>query len=758
VLRSLPPDVRIDLIRTRAQAISDRLSILLDNGLLGLGLVVLLLFLFLNARTVFWVAAGIPVAMLAAIAMMYLAGQTINMVSLFALIITLGIVVDDAIVVGEHADYRVRNLGESPVVAAENAAIRMAPPVFAATLTTVIAFGSLALLGGRLGYLISAIPLAVTVVLIASLIECFLILPHHMSRSLAHSAKEHWYDLPSRIVNRGFAKFRDFVFRPLMRLVIWARYPVLAGLIVILTVQAAHLIRGDVPTRFFVAPERSSISGNFAMLDGASRSDTLEMMREMQRATKAMGEKYEAKYGTNPILYIVAEVGGNSGAGLSGVRTKSADLLGSVAIELIEVDQRPYSSAQFINDLQDSVRQHPLTEIVSFRGWRAGPSGDSLAVNFYGADARTLKNAAEVLKTAVSQFGEVSGVEDSLSYDKPELILYLTAQGRALGFSIDGLGQVLRHRLSGIEAATFPDGQRSASIRVALSQDALAADFLQRMQLRTNAGDYVPLTDIVTVQVRGGFSTVFRENGIRQVSVTGNISEDDPARAEEISKQIEQVILPGIASRFDVGFEMSGLAKQEREFMSDAVVGFALCLIGIFLVLAWIFSSWTRPFVVMAIIPFGIVGTVYGHLAWDVPLSMFTMQAQFLKPTVVTLVYGLAFGMVLVLFLVPTLLAIQQDFKRRRSAFKRALRKPRRTGLTGFVTAVAALTIAVLFSVTLGAAVVRGALPEILLQVLPSTAANAPFGLLAFALFMAGSILVVLLAYLSAGLVLLRRK
>ena len=643
-------------------------------------------------------------------------------------------------------------------MAAENAAIRMAPAVFAATLTTVIAFGSLALLGGRLGYLISAIPLAVTVVLIASLIECFLILPHHMSRSLAHSAKEHWYDLPSRIVNRGFAKFRDFVFRPLMRLVIWARYPVLAGLIVILTVQAAHLIRGDVPTRFFVAPERSSISGNFAMLDGASRSDTLEMMREMQRATKAMGEKYEAKYGTNPILYIVAEVGGNSGAGLSGVRTKSADLLGSVAIELIEVDQRPYSSAQFINDLQDSVRQHPLTEIVSFRGWRAGPSGDSLAVNFYGADARTLKNAAEVLKTAVSQFGEVSGVEDSLSYDKPELILDLTAQGRALGFSIDGLGQVLRHRLSGIEAATFPDGQRSASIRVALSQDALAADFLQRMQLRTNAGDYVPLTDIVTVQVRGGFSTVFRENGIRQVSVTGNISEDDPARAEEISKQIEQVILPGIASRFDVGFEMSGLAKQEREFMSDAVVGFALCLIGIFLVLAWIFSSWTRPFVVMAIIPFGIVGTVYGHLAWDVPLSMFTMQAQFLKPTVVTLVYGLAFGMVLVLFLVPTLLAIQQDFKRRRSAFKRALRKPRRTGLTGFVTAVAALTIAVLFSVTLGAAVVRGALPEILLQVLPSTAANAPFGLLAFVLFMAGSILVLLLAYFSAGLVLLRRK
>ncbi len=200
---TLPEGVTIDLIRTRAESISARLNILLDNGLVGLGLVVLLLFLFLNARTAFWVAAGIPVAMLAAIALMYVAGLTLNMISLFALIITLGIVVDDAIVVGEHADFRARNLGESPVVAAENAAKRMAAPVFSATITTILAFAGLVAIGGRFGELIADIPFTVIVVLAASLVECFLILPNHMAHALAHSAKEHWYDWPSRQVNRG---------------------------------------------------------------------------------------------------------------------------------------------------------------------------------------------------------------------------------------------------------------------------------------------------------------------------------------------------------------------------------------------------------------------------------------------------------------------------------------------------------------------------------------------------------------------------
>lgn len=809
----LPEGVSIDLIRTRAEMITGRLNILLENGLMGLGLVVLLLFLFLNARIAFWVAAGIPVAMTAAIAIMYAAGLTINMISLFALIITLGIVVDDAIVVGEHADFRSRRLGEDPKSAAENAARRMFLPVFSATITTVIAFFGLTAIGGRFGDLISDIPFTVIVVLIASLVECFLILPNHMAHALAHSAKEHWYDWPSRQVNKGFRWFRDGVFRHFMRFVVWARYPVMAGAVVILASQVNLFISGDLQWRFFNSPEQGSISGNFAMAPGATREDTIEVMRGLQQSVEDLGAKYEAEHGLNPILYVISEIGGSTGRGLAGADTKDPDQLGSIAIELIDADLRPYSSFAFVAELQENAPQHPLLETISFRGWRGGPGGDSLDVDLYGANAETLKAAAEELKARVGRNPEVSALEDNLSYDKEELILNLTPQGQALGLTIDELGRVLRQRLGGIEAATYPIGVRSASIRVQLPEDELTADFIERTQIRTPDGVYVPLADIVTVESRAGFSTVRRENGVRVVTVTGDISEDDPARAEEISTELAEVILPDIEETFGITTRMSGLAEQEQAFLNDAVVGLILCLTGIYLTLSWVFSSWTRPLVVMAIIPFGLVGTIFGHNAWDIPLSMFSIvgmigmvgiiindsivlvttideyakerglvpaiidgaadrlrpvllttlttvlgllpllyegsvQAEFLKPTVITLIYGLGFGMFLVLLVVPALIASQNDIYRQFVAVRRALGSPKRAGAAGGLAAVVGLACAAWFAATLGAEIATGAVAAPVLTLLPMLA-----GFPSIAVFMAGLAAIIFVGWIAAALI-----
>ncbi|SEO74779.1 Multidrug efflux pump subunit AcrB [Salinihabitans flavidus] len=815
---TLPEGVSVELIRTRAEAITGRLDILVDNGLMGLGLVLALLFLFLNARVAFFVAAGIPVAMCAAIAMMYAAGLTLNMVSLFGLIITLGIVVDDAIVVGEHADMRARRLGEAPVVAAETAARRMALPVFSSTLTTVIAFFGLMAIGGRFGDMISDIPFTVIVVLLASLVECFLILPNHMAHALTHSAKEHWYDWPSRTVNRGFRWLRDVPFRRFSAFVIAARYPVLAGVIVILSSQVALLLNGEVQWRFWNAPEQASVSGNFMMAPGATRADSMEMMRELQRATEALGADYEERYGRNPLEYVIAEIGGNTGRGLSGADTKDPDQLGGIAIELIDADLRPYSSFAFVGELQERVEPHPLVEEVSFRGWRSGPGGDALDVQFSGADSETLKAASEALKSSLAEYPEVSAMEDTLAYDKEELILELTPQGRALGFTIDGLGRVLRHRLGGLEAATYPVGPRSARIRVELPEGELTADFLERSMMRSGQGVYVPLAEIVSVEHRSGFSTVRRENGIRVVSVTGDISGDDAARAAEIQSALAQDILPGIAARLQVDWRLAGLAEQENAFLKDARTGLILVLTGIFLVLAWVFSSWTRPLVVMAIIPFGLVGAIFGHYLHGVPLSMFTVvgllgmtgiiindsivlvttideyardrgliraiidgaadrlrpvmlttmttvlglapllfersqQAQFLKPTVITLVYGLGFGMVLVLIVVPVLIAVQRDLGRQVAGLRRGLRAP---ALRGTVLGAGAI-IAGWLVVTMGWQVAAGSLHPAVDGVLPGTAAG-PVG--ALALFLAGTAGLVLVVYgmSAARLVLSRRR
>ncbi|MBV7377376.1 efflux RND transporter permease subunit [Maritimibacter sp. DP4N28-5] len=776
LVTTMPEGVSIDLVRSRAEFITGRLNILLDNGLTGLALVLVTLFLFLNARTALWVAAGIPVSMLAAVAIMYGFGLTINMISLFALIITLGIVVDDAIVVGEHADFRARRLGESPVEAAENAARRMFSPVFSATLTTIIAFFGLTFINGRFGEFIADVPFTVIAVLTASLIECFLILPNHMSHALTHTAKEHWYDWPSRQVNKGFRWFRDKVFRPLMVWIIRARYAVVGGAILLLATQAALFIRGDVPFRFFNAPEQGTITGNFALVNGATRSDTMDVLRALQASIDGVGQSLEAEHGTSPFTYVLAEIGGSSGRGLASAEDKDADLLGSVTIELIDADERPYSSFDVVSALQDATPDHPLLEEFTFRGGRFGPGGDALDVELLGADNEVLKAAAEALKTALGDFAEVSALEDSLAYDKEELVLELTPQGQALGFTISDIGQVLRHRLSGIEAATYPDGMRSASIRVELPEDELTLAFLERSRLRASEGVYVNLADVVSITSRQGFSAVNRENGLRVVEVTGDIDEDNAERAAEIQLALEDTILPQIAEDFGIDYNLAGLAEQESRFLGDALFGFILCIIGIYIVLAWIFSSWTRPLVVMSIIPFGLIGAIWGHAAWGLPLSMFSIvgligmvgiiindsivlvttvdeyaedrgirpaivdavadrlrpvflttattvlgllpllfegsqQAQFLKPTVVTLVYGLGMGFFLVLLVVPSILAMQEDVRRQTSALKRALRAGHRAPRAARLVGGAAFAISALFVATLGWTLATGSLP-----------------------------------------------
>jgi multidrug efflux pump subunit AcrB len=816
----LPPGVTIELVRARAGQISDRLELLIDNGMTGLALVLVLLFLFLNARIAFWVAAGIPVAMISGIAAMWLLGMTLNMISLFALIIMLGVVVDDAIVVGEHADFRARALGEPPALAAENAAIRMAAPVLASSITTIVAFLGLLAVGGRFGELITAIPITVALVLAASLVECFLILPNHLRHALTTGADTRWYDLPSRLVNRGMDGFRLRLIRPAMRLVIRARYPVLAAAVLALAWQAALLLRGEVQFRFFSPPEQASVTGAFAMLPGADREDTLAMMRELQRAAGVVTARFEAEHGQNPASFVLAEIGGGASRSLASAEGKSPDLVGSIAMELISPDLRSYPTSAFIRALEAEVVPHPLLEELSFRNAFFGPGGASLSADLFGGDPQTLKAAAEALKAALAGYPEVSGLEDTLAYDKEDLILSLTPQGESLGLDPAALGRALRDRLGGIEAATYPDGPRQASIRVELPAGELTADFLERSLIRTGTGAYVPLADIVTVERRAGFSTIARENGLRTVTVSGELAEDDPARAAEVQRALAEDILPRVAEDFGLGFLVSGQAADEREFLGGAWVALVLCLLGIYLALAWIFAHWTRPLVVMSVIPFGLIGAIWGHWVWGMPLSMFSIvgligmagiivndsivlvgtvdeyattrglhaaivdavsdrfrpvllttlttvlglapllferssQAEFLKPTVVTLVFGLGFGMVLVLLVVPSLMAAQADVARAFAALRRGVRRGPKAMRPVLAVAVA-LAVAAALALPFHAAI-TGELPGWLRRFAPADPSLSP-GLIALAAFAVAGLLLWLLAALAVAVRLRRAR
>ncbi|MBG6173477.1 multidrug efflux pump subunit AcrB [Labrenzia sp. EL_208] len=744
---TLPEGVVVQLTRTRSQNIIDRMNILIENGLFGLSLVLAFLFLFLSARTAFWVAAGIPVAMMATIGLMYAFGLTLNMVSVFALIICLGIVVDDAIVVGEHADSLHRR-GYPPAEAASLAARRMTAPVFSASTTTLIAFIGLIAIGGRFGTLIADIPFTVAVVLIASLVECFLILPAHMNHALSASKKQRWYDLPNRVFNRGFVWFREHLFRRFINWIITVRYPVLGFSVMILLLSLTLFMDGSVHWRFFNAPERSVVSASIAMMPGAERDDTKDMIAELERALDVVNTRYSEEYGEGAVLFALSTVGGTAGRGLRGADSKDVDQLGGISIELIDPDLRPYSAFQFIGDWRKEINRPPLLETLALRGERSGPGGDAIDVRLYGTSTENLKAAAESLKQALAPLDGVSALEDTLAYDKPELSLTLTPKGEALGFTTDDVARILRNRLEGIEVAEFPVGRRTAKVKVLMPDEETDASFLYTTRIRTDAGTHVSLSEIVQVDSSYGFASVRRSDGLRTLSVSGDVSEDDPEAASRVTSLLENELLPQLAAEFDVESEMSGLAEQEKSFLSDAMIGFALCLAGIYLTLCWIFESWTRPLMIMVIIPFGSIGMLWGHYIHGVPLSMFSVvgfigmsgiiindsivlvttideyarnhsfrqalvngvcdrlravvlttattvfglapllfetsrQAQFLKPTVITLSYGLGVGLFLVILLVPALLALQRDFGQSVSSGRRLLKAKGRRALPG---------------------------------------------------------------------------
>ncbi len=726
---ALPQGVKVQLTETRSQNIIDRLNILVENGIFGLALVVGFLFLFLSSRTAFWVAAGIPVSMAATIGLMFVFGVTLNMFSLFALIICLGVVVDDAIVVGEHADFLARR-GYGPAEAAVLAARRMAAPVFSASITTIIAFSGLVAIGGRFGELIEDIPFTVGVVLVASLVESFLILPAHMRHALASSRKDHWYDWPNRTFNKGFDWFKARLFRPFVKAVIVFRYPVLGIAVMTLLISVSLFFDGTVRWRFFNAPERNVINANIAMMPGANRNDTKAMLSEMERALDEVDQRYASQYGRAPVSFALATVGANAGwRSLNGADSKDEDQLGGLSIELIDPDLRPYSAFRFIGDWQKEIRKGPLLETLAVRGGRSGPGGDAIDVRLYGTSTGVLKEAAEYLKQALAAMPGVSALEDTLSYDKAELSLRLTPKGEALGFTTDSVARVLRDRLEGIKVSEFPVGRRTATVKVSLPDTETDAAFVYETRLRSPTGAYVSLSEIVDVESSFGFASVRRENGLQTLRVSGDISEDDPVAAERVTAMLQDTLLPEIAARYDVQSEMAGLAEQERDFLSDALVSFSVCLGGIYLTLCWIFASWTRPLVIMTVIPFGLIGMIWGHHWHQLPLSMFSVigfigmagiiindsivlvttideyakdrdfrqalidgvsdrlrpvvltsattvfglapllfetsrQAQFLMPTVITLAYGLGFGLFVVILVTPALLAVQADVSR----------------------------------------------------------------------------------------------
>ena len=718
---TLPPTLVVEHYDDVAELIDDRIDMLLRNGAGGLALVIVVLFVFLSARVAFWVTVGIPVSLLATLGVMMLTGQSINMVSLFALIMAVGIIVDDAIVVGEHAVTQ-RAAGAGAVEASERGARRMLAPVMAATLTTAAAFLPLFMVSDVIGQMIQAIPLVMVAVLVASLIECFLVLPGHLRVALrADPRRENRF---ARWFNPRFDAFRDGLFTRVVRSCVAWRYLTVSVALALLLLFAGLVAGGRISFVFFPSPESDAVLANVTFVEGTRRETTIAMVDELGRAL----QEAEAELTGGAGGLVVMSLGQ---VGKPAVRPNTfflgtGDHVGGMRVELQLSDRRAVRTQTLIEEWRSRVRPLPGLVTMTILERQAGPPGREIDIRVTGDDLPALKAAAGEVRALLDRFPGVSDIEDDTPYGKQEAILTVTPRGRALGFTTESAAGQVRASFEGVIAKRFARGDDEVTIRVRLPHDELTESDLRRGYVRSPAGVEVPLSEVVGFDEKTGFASIRREDGRRMVAVTAEIDESITTTAE-ILAALQAEGLPEIMQRHGVGVLLRGKAEEQATTFADMKTGAMVGLLAIYLILAWVFASYTRPFTVMAVIPFGAVGAIAGHFVLGFDLTVLSMvallglsgivvndsiilvraiqdrleageplmdalvggardrlraviltsvttifgllpllfetslQAQFLKPMAVTVVFGMIGVTPIVLILVPSLLAIQGD-------------------------------------------------------------------------------------------------
>ncbi len=720
----LPAGLSLERYDYVASLIEDRIALLLKNGASGLVLVLGILFLFLNARVAFWVALGIPIAMSAMLFILWLAGMTINMISLFAMLLAIGIVVDDAIVVGEHA-VALRERGHSPEDASVMAALFMAAPVTSASLTTIAAFLPLLVIGDIIGAIIREVPVVVIVVLIASLIECLFVLPTHMRHALAKLQAE-----PSRFrrwFNGNFERLRHGPYRRLVGTAIAWRYTTLAAALALLIVAVGLMAGGRIGFVFFQGPEADRLEANLAMAPGTPREETRRALVEIEAAARRAAA---ALAPDQPDLLVMAV--GFVGKGLStapGLQSASGEAVGGLVVELLPADLRDIGTQAFATRWRDEVPPIPGVESFTIRERLGGPPGREVDIRLRGEiPPARLKAAALEVRALLERLSGVSQIGDDLDYGKEEILVSLTPRGEAMGFTTELVGRQLRDAFEGAVARRFARGDEEIEIKVRYDAEARADDRLERLLVEGPTGTPVRLGEVATLDEARGFARVTRRDGQREVAITAELDE-----ALILLAQVQEAIdgdVGEVARRYGISHEWVGRAEEQRRTLGDLRLGTMIGLALIYIILAWVFASFTRPLAVMAVIPFGFVGTVLGHLVMGFDITILSLvsllglsgilvndsiimvttiderrrhgeaaldailggsvdrlravlltslttiggltpllfetsiQAQFLQPMAVTLVFGLMITTFLVLFVVPALLAVEEDVAR----------------------------------------------------------------------------------------------
>ena len=630
---TLPEGIELAIWGDLSIMVQDRIDLLSENGAVGMLLVFLSLALFLHFRLAFWVAIGIPISFMGAFFILDWHGDTINMISLFGFIMTLGILVDDAIIFGENA-YSHFTRGNSPSRAVIDGIGEVAWPVVMAVTTTIVAFMPLLFIAGIMGKFIAVLPTAVIIILMVSLVEALVILPAHLHSAFARASKRQAQaskngfqvrivkkvdETLQHLINRHYARAIRFVVRN--------RYFSLCVAIAVLIVMAGLVAGGRVSFVLFPKADSNWMIAEVSYPLGTPVRLTESTLMHVENAAISLNSQFSSrvKEGENIIQHVMTLVGQ-----IPPRDWKPGELgghAGQIWVEILGAEGRPKVRAEeVVNAWRKAVGDIPGVDRLTFSILHGGPAGNPIEVQVIGKDFDLLKQAAGELKREIATYPGTFDIMDDFKPGKEEQKLRAHPAAKPLGISLSDIARQVRQAFYGEEAVRIQRGRDDVKVMVRYAEaERRSLAGMEDMRIRTRQGDEIPLEEVAEIDHGRAYSTIQRVDRKRVITVSSDIDQD-VANAAEIVSDLKADFLPKLSARYPgVSFSMEGEEKRRVESVNSLWRGYILALMGMYLLLATQFRSYIQPVAIMLAIPFGLVGAIIGHLLLGLDITLMSL-------------------------------------------------------------------------------------------------------------------------------------
>jgi len=619
----LPNGIELNVWQDKSSYFKSRMSLLIRNAMTGLLLVFLILVLFLRLRLAFWVSLGIPISFMGAFWLLPHVDGSINMISMFGFILVLGIVVDDAIVVGEniHKHHLRGNLGLKGAI---EGAQEVSKPVIFAVLTSVVAFMPILFLPGAEGRLWMVIPQVVILTLLFSLAECLFVLPAHLSMIKNHQSKDNRFTRFQSRFSNWLDNFIESVYRPLLLKVLNLRYITISAFVGAFIIFVTVLSAGWIHLLFFPKVEGDIAIASVSFSQGTSVEKTEWAVSRIETAAEQLKQQLKLRTGEDQIENIISTVGVQA-MNRSG---KKGDHVGEVSLSLRASEDREIDSAEILKLWREAVGKIPAATQLTFQS-SLRDSGPDISIDLTGRNTQELSVAAVALKKQLQQYNGVYDIQDSFDVGKKEIRLHLKPAAEHLGINAKLLARQVRQAFYGEEVQRIQRGRDDVRVFVRYPKgQRQSVYFLETMFIHLDNGVDVPLSEVANIEYSTSPSEILRIDRKRVITVSARVDESRGVPAQ-IKQSLKTDFLDNISTQFSgVKGSRSGSQKDQDEMISSMIRGFILAMIGIYALMAIPFKSYTQPLMVMSAIPFGLIGALLGHMLLGLDISLLSLSGM----------------------------------------------------------------------------------------------------------------------------------